>query len=85
MQWRFLAFFLVYCLLFSLLASTDLLTGPRRLLAGYETAVPRNFRGLNWLGDLHYIFLPPAPPVADRNHAFDLWRTYVAAMARVIH
>ena len=58
-------FFLVYCLLYATVADLDLLTGPRRLLAGYEEAAPGNFPALNRLGDWHYWWAPEAPPAQD--------------------
>lgn len=64
---RFLAFLLGYCLLFALLASSDVLTW-KRTLVGYEDEVPQN-----WLGrlvppafiDWHYQVAPEAPPAPD--------------------
>jgi hypothetical protein len=63
----YLAFFLLYCLAFSIAAGSDLLTGPRRLLAGYDEdeGLPGNFLSLNPLGDWHYWWVPPAPPPLD--------------------
>ncbi len=61
----YLAFFLAYCLLFSIATGSDLLTGQRQLLSGYEEELPRNFLALNRFGDWHYAVLPPAPPAQD--------------------
>ena len=73
----FLGFFVVYCLAFSALTSTDPLIGRRTLLApqqddlGYATGeeqlgrVRPQLPGLNRLGDWHYWFAPEAPPVDD--------------------
>lgn len=74
----FLAFFLVFCLAFSLLTSTDPLIGRRTLQwqeqdgSGFATGDIRlgdsgrlAFLQLNRLGDWHYAFAPPAPPTDD--------------------
>jgi CHASE2 domain-containing sensor protein len=61
----FLTFFLAYCLLFALAAESDLLSGQRVLLAGYEETLPRNFLAPNGLGDWHYAWAPAAPTAQD--------------------
>ena len=61
----YLMFFMVYCLLFAVAADSDVLTGPRRLISGYEEVVPRNFLALNSWGDWHYWWTPEAPPAKD--------------------
>ncbi len=61
----FLGFFLAYCLLFALAAGTDLLSGRRTELRGYDEVAPRNWLGLNRLGDWHYWLAPPAPAAGD--------------------
>lgn len=61
----YLAFLLVYCVLFSVLAASELLDGKRTILAGYEEATPRNFLGLGWMGDWRYWLAPPAPRAHD--------------------
>ena len=62
---NYLAFFFIYCLMFSIATGSNLLNGPRRLLAGYDKEIPRNFLALNRLGDWHYWLAPPAPPALD--------------------
>lgn len=57
----FLWFFLGFCLLFSIAAGSDLLTGRRTPLVGYEQDVPRSLLGVNGLGDWRYRLLPPTP------------------------
>jgi len=57
----FLPFFIGFCLLFSIAAGSDLLTGRRTPLVGYEQDVPRSLLGVNWLGDWRYRLLPPTP------------------------
>jgi CHASE2 domain-containing sensor protein len=57
----FLSFFVGFCLLFSIAAGSDLLTGRRTPLVGYEQDVPRSLLGINWLGDWRYRLLPPTP------------------------
>lgn len=61
----FLSFFLAYCLLISVAAGTDLLAGRRTELRGYDEVVPRNWLGLNRLGDWHYWLATPAPEAED--------------------
>ena len=61
----FLLFFIAYCAFFSLAAGTDLLSGRRTLLAGFEEELPRNWLGLNRLGDWHYGVAPHSPPAPD--------------------
>lgn len=61
----YIAFFLVYCLGFALAADSDVLTGPRVLLSGYEDAVPRQLASSSSWGDWHYWWAPPAPPAQD--------------------
>ena len=61
----YVGFFLVYCLLFAVAADSDVLSGPRRLLAGYEQEVPRSNLGFNRWGDWHYWWVPKAPPAVD--------------------
>ncbi len=60
-----LAFFFVYCLLFSVAAGTEALNGRRVLLAGFERATPTNFLGLGWLGDWRYRVAPEADAARD--------------------
>ena len=57
----FLTFFIGFCLLFSIASGSDLLTGRRTPLVGYEQEVPRSLLGLNWLGDWRYRLLPTTP------------------------
>jgi len=61
----FLAFFIAFCLLFGLAAGSDLLSGPRTELSGYEQETPRNWLGLGRLGDWHYKLAPESPPADD--------------------
>lgn len=64
---RFLVFLLAYCLLFAVLAGTDVLTWKRTLI-GYEDQVPRNWLGRFLpprLADWHYRLARPAPPAPD--------------------
>lgn len=61
---RFLAFFVAWCLVFSVAAGTDLLNWKRDLV-GYEKQIPPNFLALNRLGDWHYWFAPEAPEAND--------------------
>jgi CHASE2 domain-containing sensor protein len=64
---RFLAFLLGYCLLFALLASSDVLTW-KRTMVGYEDQVPPNWLGRlvpPALNDWHYWVAPEAPPAPD--------------------
>jgi len=57
----FLAFFIGFCLLFSIAAASDLMSGRRTPLIGYEQEVPRSFLGLNGLGDWRYALLRSTP------------------------
>lgn len=64
---RFLTFLLCYCVLFALLAGSDVLTW-KRTLAGYEDQVPPNWLGRlvpPALSDWHYWIAPEAPPAPD--------------------
>lgn len=61
----FLAFFIAFCLLFALAANTDLLSGPRTELSGYEQETPRNWLGLGRFGDWRYRLAPESPPADD--------------------
>jgi CHASE2 domain-containing sensor protein len=64
---RFLLFLLAYCLLFSVLAGSDVLTW-KRTLVGYEDRVPRNWLGRFLpprLADWHCLVAPEAQPASD--------------------
>ena len=64
---RFLLFLLAYCLLFAVLAGSDVLTW-KRTLVGYEDRVPRNWLGRLLpprLADWHYWLAPEAPAAND--------------------
>lgn len=68
----FLAFFIGFCLLFSIAAGSDLLAGRRTPLIGYEQEVPRSFLGLNRLGDWRYALLAPKPRAGTDTLVFTL-------------
>jgi TIR domain/CHASE2 domain len=68
----FLAFFLGFCLLFSIAAGSDLLAGRRTPLIGYEQEVPRSFLGLNRLGDWRYALVAPKPRIGTDTLVFTL-------------
>jgi CHASE2 domain-containing sensor protein len=78
----FLAFFVGFCLLFSIAAGTDLLTGRRTPLVGYEQDVPRSLLGLNWLGDWRYRLLQPTPRTGTDTVVITLDRTDDAVARR---
>ena len=61
----FLVFFVAYCLLFAIADGTELLSGRRAVLTGFEDATPRSFFGLTRLADWHYRVAPKAPEVTD--------------------
>ena len=64
---RFFGFLLGYCVLFALLAGSDVLTW-KRTLAGYEEQVPPNWLGRlipPALSDWRYRFAPEAPAAPD--------------------
>jgi len=61
----FLFFFAAYCMLFAIADGTELLSGRRVVLTGYENATPRPFLGLTRLADWHYWVVPRAPPTTD--------------------
>ncbi|HYU33916.1 MAG TPA: TIR domain-containing protein [Thermoanaerobaculia bacterium] len=64
---RFFSFLLCYCVLFALLAGSDVLTW-KRTLVGYEDQVPPNWLGRlvpPMLSDWHYRIAPEAPPAPD--------------------
>ena len=61
----FLVFFAAYCMLFAIADGTELLSGRRQVLTGYEDATPRSFFGLTGLADWHYWVVPKGPEVTD--------------------
>lgn len=61
----FLIFFVAYCMLFAVADGTEVLSGRRQVLAGFDDATPRSFLGLTRLADWHYLFVPPAPDADD--------------------
>jgi len=68
----FLAFFIGFCLLFSIAAASDLLSGRRTPLVGYEQDVPRSFLGLSGFGDWRYALLPSMPTAGPGTIVFTL-------------
>lgn len=57
----YLAFFLTFVSLFTLVSDLDLLAGPRTPLAGFDAERPPNVLGLGGLGDWHYAVIPGVP------------------------
>ncbi len=78
----FLAFFIGFCLLFSIAAASDLLSGRRTPLIGYEQEVPRSFLGLNGLGDWRYRLLPSRSSAGPGTLVFTLDPSSDAAIRR---
>lgn len=85
----FLLLFASYVLIFSLTAWSELLNW-KRSLEGYNSAVPRNFLSLNWLGDWRYWFVKQTEPDTDFAVVFmppgeniDVGRVHVAQLIQV--
>ena len=57
----YLAFFLSFVMLVTLVSDLDLLAGRRTPLVGFEESLPPNVLGLGGLGDWHYAVTPSAP------------------------
>lgn len=54
LQGRFLAFFVAYIALFTVLIKSDLLEVKQPALTGYHSVSTHNMMSPNWLGDWHY-------------------------------